>query len=77
MKRWITPDGKLRFHSTVAFDKVWQIGRVRIRAFMREGDGLMGRLGGGWSWKLGILAGRTEVVFELFVMSVRIGWGKP
>lgn len=68
----------LKWHASVAFDKTAQIGRVRIRATMRKGDGVMGRLGGGWSWKLGILAAKTEIVLEIFVMSIRICWGnKP
>jgi hypothetical protein len=76
-KRCITPDGKLRWHSTLAFDRTVRLGRFKARATMRANDGAMGRLGGGWSWKFGILAARTEMVFELFVMSVRISWSKP
>jgi hypothetical protein len=74
LKHCITPDGKIRWHSSVHFDKSVQIGRLRVHAQMRKGDGFTGRLGGGWSWKLGILAARTEVVFDLFVMSIRFRW---
>lgn len=73
-KRCITPDGKVRWHSTVAFDRTFKVGRIKARAVMREANGAMGRLGGGWSWKLGILAARQEFVLKLFVMSVRVSW---
>ena len=74
LRRCITTDGKVRWFSSVAFDRSVTFGRLRVRATMRNGDGFMGRLGGGWLWKLGILAGRGEIVLELFVMSLRVQW---
>lgn len=77
LKHCITKDGDIRWFSSISFDKRVSIGRVNIAATMRAGDGFMGRLGGGWSWKLGILASRYGFVLELFVMSVRVSWPKP
>lgn len=62
--------------ATTAFEKQVTLGRLRVKARMAKGNGVMGRLGGGWAWKLGILAAKTDVVLELFVMSVRFTWMK-
>jgi hypothetical protein len=60
------------WHASLCFEKTITVRRLRVKATMRNGDGWMGRMGGGWVWKFGILAGRTEWVLELFVMSVRV-----
>lgn len=31
----------------------------------------MGRLGGGWAWKLGAMGGSDEVCFELLFFTIR------
>jgi hypothetical protein len=41
-----------------------------------KNPGGMGRFGGGWKWKLGILVGKREVIFELIFGSIRIKWGE-
>lgn len=60
------------WHSSIHFLKTVTIFGYAVKFEMRKNDGWMGRLGGGWAWKLGILASRNDVVFELFVMSIRI-----
>lgn len=60
------------WHSSLAFRKEFSFGGWRVVAEMRNNDGCMGRLGGGWAWKLGILASDSSYVLELFVMSIRI-----
>lgn len=71
---FITEEGQLRWHSTDAFNWKRSIGRLHVHANMRRTDGAMGRMGGGWLWKFGVLAARTEIVLELFVMTVRLRW---
>lgn len=68
---YLTANNKIRWHASICFDKTGQIGRLKLHALMKAGDGFMGRLGGGWAWKLGILAARNEIVLELFVMNIR------
>lgn len=38
--------------------------------------GLMGRFGGGWRWKLGLLVGGKTVILDLIFGSIRISWDK-
>jgi hypothetical protein len=57
--------------ASIAFRKQVRLGAWTITAQMKNGDGAWGRLGGGWKWKLGILWGGTDVVLDLFVMSIR------
>ena len=59
--------------SGVHFEKVLEVGRLRIKATMRDGKGLMGRFGGGWQWKLGIQVGSWRgFIISLFVMEIRV-----
>ena len=41
----------------------------------RTPDG-MGRFGGGWRWKLGIIIGRSECIVDLVFGGIRISWRK-
>lgn len=56
--------------SDYIFKKRWQIRRLVIRADMRGTDGLMGRFGGGWNWKLGFQAGGSTIIISLLVMNI-------
>ena len=56
--------------SSVAFDRTVRLGRVSVRLFMRRSDGIMGRFGGGWNWKIGIQWGKTTCIMSLLVMEV-------
>lgn len=47
--------------------KVWRIGRLKIGFYWRTSDGLWGRFGGGWNWKLGFQAGCGTVIIALLV----------
>lgn len=38
---------------------------------------LLGRFGGGWTWKLGIEAGGSTVILNLLFGTVRITWASP
>jgi hypothetical protein len=46
-------------------------GRLKINFRMTAGNGAMGRLGGGWSWKLGAMGSGNEVVLEVIAFSMR------
>lgn len=59
------------WQASVAFCKQVRLGKWTLTAQLNNGDGVWGRLGGGWTWKLGILWSRTDVVLDLFVMSIR------
>lgn len=71
MKNYITSDNKIRWHSDVTIHKVWNISRLRITFRMTAGNGFMGRLGGGWSWKLGAMGTGNEICLELIFFSIR------
>ena len=34
----------------------------------------MGRFGGGWRWKLGILVGKKQIALDLIVGSINFNW---
>ncbi len=73
----ITDDGKARWHSDDLINWEWQRGRLKLQFHMRKNNGAMGRLGGGWLWKLGIDAARSGFVLYLFVAMFRCSWSKP
>ena len=58
--------------SSVAFDKSKRIGRIKLRLEMRRADGVMGRFGGGWNWKLGIQIGGKTLLISLLVAELTI-----
>lgn len=60
----------MNWHSPYIFDKRYQIGRLRISAKMRSSNGLMGRFGGGWQWKLGLQLGSSTLIVSLLVMEL-------
>jgi len=56
------------------------IGRLSVSFTYHYADGFMGRFGGGWTTKCGMLLSVPSklVVFELFVISVRVQYlSKP
>ncbi len=59
------------------FRKEWRVGRLKTSIEWRSAKNPMGRFGGGWQWELGIQVGRTSVIVNLLVLSVRISWYKP
>lgn len=44
----------------------------RFSVCMKRNDGIMGRFGGGWNWKLGIQAGGRTVLISLLIMEISI-----
>lgn len=68
----IDEEGKVRWHSTRAIDWKRKYGRLHIHVLMKRKDGFTGRMGGGWDWKVGIMKGGSEVILELFVLSIRL-----
>lgn len=64
--------------SSQAFDLRGNVGKFSVRLEMRRSDGMMGRFGGGWNWKLGIQIGGSTVIISLVVASLTISrQGKP
>jgi hypothetical protein len=61
----------MNWHSSTAIRKELNLGRLRTVFQMKRADGCMGRLGGGWTWKLGAMGTSNELVLELFVCSIR------
>jgi hypothetical protein len=51
--------------------KVWKIRRLRVKFEWNSKHNLWGRFGGGWNWELGIQIGRTTVIVNILVFSVR------
>lgn len=47
--------------------KIW---KLKITFRWRSKNNLWGRFGGGWNWKLGIMAGGKTVIVSLFVCEV-------
>lgn len=68
---YLTDDNKIRWHSDTGIDRTWTLGRLQMRFRMSAGNGAMGRLGGGWAWKLGAMGSRNEIVIEVLVFSIR------
>lgn len=64
----------MRWHASTVLDKRWHLGRFRLRIHWRRSDGLMGRFGGGWNWRLGVQVGGTTVLFALVVLTVSIAY---
>jgi hypothetical protein len=42
-----------------------------------NGPGGMGRFGGGWNFKLGVIIGGSDLIFELIFFYIRISKEKP
>ena len=61
--------------SPYLIDKTCRIGRVKINFNMRSAEGYMGRFGGGWNWKLGVMVGGRTVIVSLLVADLRITLG--
>jgi hypothetical protein len=59
--------------ASTAFRKQFNVGRWTWVIELKRNDGAMGRVGGGWGWKLGIDASSsgTDFVVYLFIMSIR------
>jgi len=55
-----------------AIDKTINLFGWSCRFAMREAGAAMGRLGGGWNWQLGIMYYPGDIVFNLFIASIRI-----
>lgn len=56
--------------------QVREVGRYKITYERRSRQNAMGRFGGGWDWKLGIQASKSEWIISLIVSSLRI-WRRP
>ena len=41
-----------------------------------KSNGIMGRFGGGWRWKLGFSMGSKSCIIDLIFGSIRISWEK-
>jgi hypothetical protein len=58
--------------------KKWRIGRFKFEFEMCDKNGVMGRFGGGWNWKLGFQSswGKSvgTIIFFLLVASLRIDY---
>lgn len=69
---YITKDNKVRWHSDEVINKKWKFGRFEICLRMTAGNGFMGRLGGGWLWKLGAMGTKSEICLELIFFTIRM-----
>jgi hypothetical protein len=72
--KFITDDNKIRWHSDEAINREWRLGRLKINLRMTSGNGVMGRLGGGWAWKLGMMGSGSEVCMEIVFFTLRFRW---
>ena len=57
--------------------KEWSVGRYRVVYQHRSKDNLMGRFGGGWNWEVGVQVGRSTVIVNLLVASLRFSKKRP
>ena len=64
------------FHSTYRIDKRWYVWCFEIRIVWCRNDGIMGRFGEGWNWRLGFQAGGETIVFHLLVLTISLSWLK-
>jgi hypothetical protein len=70
---WVAvADGEKHWSSTTFIDKHWWIGDLKIRIYWRNPDGLMGRFGGGWNWKLGLQWSSSSVIINCLVFSITL-----
>jgi hypothetical protein len=54
------------------YEKRFRIGRLDVRIDQRSRKSRMGRFGGGWNWKVGVMVGGRTVIISLLVLDVRI-----
>lgn len=62
----------MQWASTPEICESWQLGSWIVTLSKRATDGLMGRFGGGWNWKLGFQAGGNTVIISLLIAELRI-----
>jgi len=67
IKDWFSP---------VIINKSWSFYRFKTTLRMTNGQGIMGRFGGGWNWKLGIMIGKKTVIFDIIILSIRIDYSQ-
>ena len=48
------------------------IGKIEMCFQIRSSQGVMGRFGGGWNWKLGFQAGGRTIIISLLVAELTI-----
>jgi len=61
------------WHST-SHTKTFRVGRLKLTLQYNGNDGWMGRCGGGWLYKFGIMGGKSEVCIELTWLTIRVAW---
>ena len=63
-----------RWSSTTLVNKVWRNSRFVVAYEHKSNDGIIGRFGGGWNWKLGFQCSTGCIMIFLLVSSLRIEW---
>lgn len=56
----------------IVFDKTFRHKSGRYIQFHKHSKHGLGRFGGGWNWKFGFQLGSESIIFNLFVMFIRI-----
>lgn len=69
--KFITKEGNIRWHSDETLKREWRVGRIKVNFRLTAGNGVTGRLGGGWAWKLGVMGVKSEVCMELVFFTLR------
>lgn len=54
------------------YDKRFHVGRINVKINQRSRRSRMGRFGGGWQWKVGVMVGGRTVIISLLVLDIRI-----
>lgn len=52
----------------------WRFGALKVSLSIRSAKCPMGRFGGGWNWKLGIMVGGRTTILSLLVADLRFDW---
>lgn len=47
---------------------------LKVDFEQRKKSSPMGRFGGGWNWELGFQIGKSDIIINLLVMSIRVHW---
>lgn len=74
-EKWVEP--MLAVNKLLHTDEIRQsitVGPLFVEFLWRSKRNLWGRFGGGWNWIVGVEIGRTTVICNLLVFSLRFKW---
>ena len=71
---WLSIMALNRLDPYEEFRRRWNWGRFQFSFRLRSSKMLMGRLGAGWQWGIGIQGSKSSILLYLLICSLRISW---